>query len=211
MRAIQISILLLFGFLQTVSGQFSNHLNVGFESSLIWYNDDPKTGDFYDDVSRSGEEHLRSNNYLKLDYNFYEFLSASIQVESYSPSALLNFSPNYDNTNIGTYSIRYKQGKIDATAGYYYTQFGSGLILRSWEDRELGLNNALRGGIITYKPMEDLSVTALYGKHRVGFKTSNGNIFGVDLTFNLSNRLGWETTQMNFGPSFVGRQEKLEL
>lgn len=211
MRAIQISILLLFGFLQTVSGQFSNHLNVGFESSLIWYNDDPKTGDFYDDVSRSGEEHLRSNNYLKLDYNFYEFLSASIQVESYSPLALLNFSPNYDNTNIGTYSIRYKQGKIDATAGYYYTQFGSGLILRSWEDRELGLNNALRGGIITYMPMEDLSVTALYGKHRVGFKTSNGNIFGVDLILNLSNRLGWETTQMNFGASYVGRQEKLEL
>ncbi len=211
MRAIQTSIFLLFGLLQTVYGQFSNHLNLGFESNLIWYNDDSKIGDFYDDVSRSGEEHLRSNNYLKLDYNFYDFLSASVQVESYSPQALLNFSPNFENTNIGTYNVRYKRGKIDVTAGYYYAQFGSGLILRSWEDRELGLNNALRGGMITYKPLNNLSITALYGKHRVGFKTSNGSIFGADFTFNLSNQLGWENTQLNLGGSYVGRQEKLEL
>ena len=50
----------------------------GFESNVQWYNDDSKLGKFAED------EHVRSNNYLKLDYNYGKWF-AGIQVESYAP------------------------------------------------------------------------------------------------------------------------------
>jgi len=154
---------------------------------------------------------VRSNNYLKIDYNFYDFLSASIQAESYASKTLLNFSPNFENTNISTYSINFKKNKIDITAGYFYTQFGSGIILRSWEDRQLGLNNAIRGGKITYRPMDELTLNAIYGHQRVGFKVSKGRIYGFDFTYNLSNTFEWKNTQLNFGGSYVGREESINI
>lgn len=73
-------------------------------------------------------------------------------MESYDDAALLNSNPRYDKTDVATYFVQYKNEKIDLTAGYFYEQFGSGLLYRSWEDRALGINNALRGGRVIFKP-----------------------------------------------------------
>ena len=93
---------------------------------------------------------------------------------------VLNFSPELDDSGVATYYLQYKTRKFEATVGYFYEQFGSGLILRNWEDRQLGLNNALLGGRIKYMPTDYLSLTALYGKQRVGFETADSDIFGFN-------------------------------
>ena len=173
----------------------------GFESNSQWY---------LNDINRKIEhpdEPIRSNNYLLLNYNYGRW-TAGIQVESYSPKPLLNFNPKYENTDLGTYFINYKSNKFDITAGHFYEQFGSGLLLRSWEDRSLGINNAIRGGKITYRPNQNLLFTGLYGKHRTGFDISNGTIYGFNSDFNLSGLFKMDSSDLSVGFSYVGRTEK---
>jgi len=196
---------------QILSAQLVDNLTIGLESNGAWYNDDKKTGSFYDDENQDGDEHIRFNNYLKLDYRFLNNFTASVQLESYEPFALINYSPNYEGTNLGTYSLNYKNSKLDITAGHFYSQFGSGLILRNWEDRQLGINNALLGGKVVYTPVNYVSLTALYGKHRVGFDTSEGEIFGFDSEIDFSSILNFETSALNLGLSYVGRKEATEV
>lgn len=194
-----------------LSAQLLDDLRAGLESNMAWYNDDKKTGPFFDDVNNDGDKHLRFNSYLKLDYNFLENFTATVQIESYEPYALLNYSPNFEGTNLGIYSLNYASEKLEANAGHYYEQFGSGLILRNWEDRQLGLNNALLGGRIKYKPTDFLSVTGLYGKQRVGFETADSDIFGFNTEIDISNIFKFENSSLNLGFSYVGRQEKTDI
>ena len=49
-------------------------------------------------------------------------------------------------------------GKL--TVGDVYGQFGSGLVMRLYEDRALGIDNALRGGKIEATPYKGIYLTA---------------------------------------------------
>lgn len=197
--------------LNQVSAQLLDNLRVGFESNMAWYNDDKKTGPFFDDVNDDGDKHVRVNSYLKLDYNFLKNFTATLQLESYEPLALLNYSPNFDGTNLGIYSVNYRNSKLEVNAGHFYEQFGSGLILRNWEDRQLGLNNALLGGRVKYSPLDFLSITGLYGKQREGFETSEGEVFGFNTEIDVSSLLNSEKSSLSLGLSYVGRQEKTDI
>ena len=199
----------LFQLSSEIHGQIIDGLNIGFESNSAWYNDDKKTGPFRDEENNDKDKHFRANNYLKLDYNFLTKFTASVQIESYEPFALINYSTNFKGTNLGTYSLNYKSSKVNATLGHFYEQFGSGLILRNWEDRQLGINNALLGGKISYRPLGAFGFTILYGNHRVGFETSNGDIFGVNAELELESMFKWNETALNIGFSYVGREEEI--
>lgn len=196
---------------QLISAQLIDNLTIGLETNAAWYNDDKKTGPFNDEVNQDSDKHVRFNNYLKIDYSFLKNFTASVQLESYEPFALLNYSPNFEGTNFGTYSLNYRTSKLDVTAGHSYTQFGSGLILRQWEDRQLGINNALFGGKVVYQPIDDISLTALYGKQRLGFETSEGEIYGFNADVDLSNLIGFEESSLSIGASYVGRKEELDI
>lgn len=154
-------------------------------------------------------EYFRSNNYLLVNYEISNW-TFGVQAESYTKEALLNYYPGFEGTNIGTYFGKYKTKKFEATAGYFYEQYGSGMILRAWEDRSLGINTALRGGKIYYKPFNNLKIKAFYGQQRSGFEVSNGKLFGFDVEANLSEMLGFEMSDLGFGFSNVNRYEKID-
>ncbi|MCX6172930.1 MAG: DUF6029 family protein, partial [Flavobacterium sp.] len=135
------SFILLFLIPITVFCQVNGNFSGGFESNTQWYLNDKGLKDEFNNPTSHPDEPLRSNNYLFVNYN-YKNWSAGIQGEAYEQNALLNLNPKYNGTNVATYFIQYKTEKIDITAGYFYEQFGSGLLLRSWEDRALGINNA---------------------------------------------------------------------
>ena len=200
---------LTFIFISLISNsQVLDNLSIGLESNTVWYNDDNETGDFFDTANNDSDKHIRSNSYLKIDYNFLESLTASVQIESYEPFALLNYSKNYEGTNLGIYSLNYRDSKLNITAGHFYSQFGSGLILRNWEDRQLGINNALQGGKIVYDPFSFISLTALYGKQRVGFTTSAGEIYGFNSEIDAASIFNFKNTSLDIGLSYVGRKEE---
>lgn len=204
---------------KTIFNKFTDNLSGSFESNIQWYNDDKTLGDFIEDTEKKdakGEEHLRANSYLNLDYNFLKNFTVGVQVESYAPMSLLNYSTLYDDTNIAQYYARYRNNKLrlDVTAGHFYEQFGSGLLLRSYEERQLGVNNALRGGRVKYSPIESLKLTALYGQQRIGLgefpkqEVTKGHVFGFDTEFDIATAFKIKKiNSLSIGLSYVGKQE----
>ncbi len=173
----------------------------GVESNSQWLMHDDNIGFL------APEDRFRSNNYFQLNYSLGKF-TAGIQYEAYLPSALLGYSPTWDGQNgIGTYYLNYKNETLDVTGGYFYEQFGSGLILRTWEDRQLGINNALKGMRVKFTPTANLELTGVYGQIRNGFDVSEGVIQGLDANLDLSDLLKIEAIDVKLGGSYVGRYQ----
>ena len=177
-------------------------INGGFESNAQWYLNDTER-----DIKHP-EDPFRSNNYLFLKANYGKF-TIGTQVESYYKQALLNYNPAFEGTDFSLYYANYKSDKLDITAGHFYEQFGSGLILRAWEDRALGINTALRGGRVNFKPFEGVSITALYGKQKSGFKVSEANIFGANTDLDLATLFKQENFGLTAGFSYVMRDQEV--
>lgn len=173
----------------------------GLESNSQWLLDDEDFGYF------APKEQFRSNNYLQLNYSLGKF-TAGVQYESYLPKALEGYSPTWDNQNgIGTYYLNFKNETLDVTAGYFYEQFGSGLLLRTWEDRQLGINNALKGVRVKFSPTATFNMTGVYGQTRNGFDVSEGVIQGLDANLDLSALMNIDAVDLKFGASYVGRYQ----
>jgi len=66
------------------------------------------------------------------------------------------------------------------TLGDVYGQFGSGLILRLYEDRNLGVDNALRGGKIDVTPYRGIRIEALGGKQRRNWQMYRDDAWGFN-------------------------------
>ncbi len=184
----------------TIQAQDIGNFSGGFESNSQWLQDDEGLG------YTAPEDSFRSNNYFLLNYNYGKF-SAGVQYESYLPQPLLGYSPVLDGNGIATYFLNFKHESLDITAGYFYEQFGSGLILRSWEDRQLGINNAIKGARIKFSPTDFIAITGLYGEQRVGFETSEGVIQGIDANIDLSQFLNNDDIFLDIGGSYVGRYQ----
>ena len=176
----------------------------GFESNGQWYLNDKEMGTVHP------EDPIRSNSYLFVNYQIDKW-TAGVQVEGYLKEALLNYNPNYKGVNLGTYFLNYKTSKLDLTAGHFYEQFGSGMLLRAWEARSLGINTAILGGRIVYRPSSAIKLTALYGQQRSGFSLSDGKIYGFDSDFQLTDALKLENSDLSVGLSYVGRYEKTDI
>lgn len=183
-------------------------VRVGIESNSQYYIDDDKIKL----EPNEAEDRFRSNNYVKLDYTIKNF-EFGIQGEGYYPKAILNYNPQLQDFNVGTVYARYNNYEkgIDITAGHVYEQFGSGLALRFWEDRPLGINNALFGGKVRWRIGDAAQVKLLGGKQRVGmgFDFSDGIVYGADAEVDIANLLGKDNYSLKFGTSFVGRYEDL--
>ncbi|MFY7900730.1 MAG: DUF6029 family protein [Chitinophagaceae bacterium] len=159
-------------------------------------------------ASNEATQKFRNNTYLRLDYK-QKNISLGIQAESYLPKALLNYSPDFKNAGLGTFYVQYNNDslKINATVGHFYEQFGNGLVLRTWEDRQLGIANSIMGiqvKVNTYKPLQ---ITALHGKQRNGFSLTDGIITGINAELNLAEIIKSSKWQYTIGGSLVNRNE----
>lgn len=194
----------------TLLSDFLDHLTGSLETNAQWYSNDTKLGPFEDPYApfEVRNEQFRANSYLRLDYRFLKHFTVGLQIESYEPLPLINYYPEYNDTRIATYYANYRNEKLDVTAGYFYEQFGNGLLLRAFEERQLGLNTALRGGRVKYSPTNFMNITALYGQQRIGFNVSDSDIYGVDAHINLKDALKIDKlSSLNLGASYVGKRE----
>ena len=184
-----------------LNSQILDNLTASFDSYSSYYLDDSKTGDFI------FENRFRSNNYLNLKYNIGNNWNFELQIESYLPKALLNFSPNFKETGISTFNIQYNKDNLNLSLGNFYDQFGSGMILRSWEDKDLGINNSIRGLSAKYRINDEINISALAGNQKKGFKYSKGFIAGFDAEIDISEILNNDYTLIT-GISYVGRNDE---
>ncbi len=174
----------------------------GLESNSQWYLNDKTRG-----ISHP-EQPLRSNTYLLINYEKGRF-SSGIQVEAYEQNALLNYNSKFNGTNLGTYYIKYQTKKAEVVAGYFYSQIGSGMIFRAWEDRALGINTAVRGISIKYNPNTWSSIHVFSGNQRSGFDVSKGLLIGFDSDFQIGAFLKLKEWDLTSGLSYLGRKDTL--
>ncbi len=104
----------------------------------------------------------------------------------------------------------YVKGKTrwgELTAGSFYEQFGSGFILRTYEERSLGVDNALVGGRLVLTPMEGLTIKALAGKQRQYWSLSDGFVSGADVEWDVLRGVGGRGSTLTLGASWVNKYE----
>lgn len=180
----------------------SGYLTGSFETNTNLYHNDLKTS------ATVPEGNFGSNNYLKLDYYNNRF-TAGIQMEAYAP-ALVGYSSELKGVALTNYSVGWTDESFSVTAGTFYDQFGSGLLFRSWEDRAIGLNNALTGARVTYSYKDAVSLKALWGMPRFGMKFSGTQVKGADLSVVLSNLINIGDAYLSLEGSVLHRYEALD-
>ena len=112
-------------------------------------------------------------------------------------------------------------GKV--TIGDVYGQFGSGMVLRLYEDRALGVDNALRGGKIEVTPYKGIYFTALGGKQRRywncytdkawGWNYKQDAVLGANLDLGLQEwipQLQETGANLSIGGSYVSKYQKAD-
>lgn len=154
-------------------------------------------------------EKYRSNAFLNLNYTNGGF-SAGIRYESYL-NELLGYPVGYGgNAGIMYRYISFTKNKLSVTVGSFYEQFGNGLVLRTYEERGLGYDNALEGVRVKYKPIDGITLTGLTGKQRVFFDYSPGLVRGFDADFDINELIPeWKEnkTRIQVGGSFVSKYQ----
>ena len=166
-----------------------------------------------------------TNDYLKLDY-YKGRLSAGFQMEGYFPS-LVGFPIAENRMSLSNLYVSWRDKSYSVTVGTFYDQLGSGLLFRSWEDRMLGLNNALLGARATYNFQDKVAVKAFWGVPRLGKIDDNAsmmgqagaffglgltkvNVAGADVSVSLSNLLGMEDVSLSLEGSVLNKHEALD-
>ena len=187
---------------ETPSGNSEGYVTGSFETNTNGYVKDDRT------TATVPDGNFGSNNYLKLDYYNSRF-TAGIQIEGYAP-ALVGYSSDLKGMNLTNYYVSWKDEDFSITAGTVYDQFGSGLLFRSWEDRAIGLNNAVTGARLTYSYNDILNVKAIWGMPRFGMKPSQTQVKGADMSFVISNLFDIRNTYLAVEGSVLDRYEALD-
>ena len=81
--------------------------------------------------------------------------------------------------------------------GDIFDQFGSGLIFRSFEDRQLGFNNSIEGVQGIYRFGDYVEVKGMYGRPRLYTDYADSWVRGADLHISLNDIFGWNAAQFS--------------
>ncbi|MFA7082746.1 MAG: DUF6029 family protein [Bacteroidales bacterium] len=184
------------------------------------------TGNFQMDLQMSKEdtvigaekvnEKALMNAFTNILYTNGDF-SAGMRFEAYL-NPILGFDKQYKGAGFAYRFASYKKDFLEITAGNFYEQFGSGLVFRSYEERNLGLDNAMDGLKVVARPINGLTIKGVIGKQRyywedVWASDDFGLIRGIDAEFTLNSLIKSienSPLQVNFGGSFVSVYQKAE-
>ena len=98
----------------------------------------------------------------------------------------------------------------DLTLGTLYEQFGSGFILRTYEERSLGIDNSLLGGRLVVRPVKGVQVKALAGKQRNYWKWNDAWVTGGDLELSVDQwfkKMQEHNTYLTLAGSWVNKYQ----
>ena len=158
---------------------------------------------------------VRANAFLNLLYSNGGF-SAGMRYEFYM-FPLIDFEKiNYKGQGVRYFFADYKNKFIQVTAGNFYDQFGNGLTLRAYEDRQLGIDNSLLGARIKVTPYKGVYLKGVWGVERLNFDSYIGRqdyVRGLDAELSFGEM--FEKVQeagfvANVGASFVSKFEKAD-
>lgn len=178
------------------NGRFSG----SFETNSIYYVPDKDVR-----MNTTPDNRIGSNNFAKLEYNNGR-LTVGVQFEYYG-KALQGFNSELDGAKVMTKYAMWNDRKFSITVGDIFEQFGSGLVLRSWEDRDLGFNNSIMGARFTYNFNDYVNLKTLWGRPRMAMDYLDTDIYAADLSVSLSKLFGMHKSYLALEGSYVNRYE----
>lgn len=150
-------------------------------------------------------------NFIYTNGNF----SSGLRFESYL-NPMVGFDNRYEGVGIPYWFAKYKVGTLEMTAGHFYEQFGSGLVLRGWEEWTLGYDNNFYGFNAHFSPMKGVMLKGLVGTQRYFWEPyqagNRGIVRGIDGDFYLNDMfesMSESKTNISVGGSFVSKYEKV--
>lgn len=168
------------------------------------------------DDEKIGTEHtdnaLLNNTYADLNLNS-KYVDAGLRLE-FMEYPLPGFETEFKGWGVPHIYVKGKLNGVELTAGDFYEQFGSGFILRTYEERSLGVDNSLRGARVKVNAVNGLRFTALGGLQRTYWSwDKDSRIFGADAELDLDQYIkGMNEKNMSWmvGGSWVLKNEEKE-
>ena len=149
-------------------------------------------GQYYQEdtlINAALPEHLLGfNGFANINMQKGDF-RAGLRYESYL-NTLEGYPTAFSGTGIGYRYVNWTKEKVEVTLGNFYDQFGSGMIFRAYEERQLGIDNALDGIRLKYNPYKGVYLKGMIGKQRHKFEdqliNGNGIVRALDGELNFS-------------------------
>jgi hypothetical protein len=153
------------------------------------------------------DEKFLGQGFMNLIYTRGGF-TAGVRYENYQ-NVMIGFPQGYRGEGITYRFLQYNTHGLDVTAGNFYEQFGSGMILRAYEERGLGYDNVFDGARVKYSK-NGVTVKGMIGRQRKYFDKSSGIVRGIDAEVNLNelfSGMSENKTLITVGGSFVSKYE----
>ena len=155
---------------------------------------------------------LLTNTYLDLKATS-RYLEAGARLE-YLQHPLPGYEPDFKGWGVPYAYLRGRYKEAELTLGSFYEQFGSGFILRAYEERSLGIDNSLQGARLAYRPWAGVAVKALTGRQRRYWQHNDSWLTGGDVEWNVDEwfkAFQQHHTYATLGVSYVHKYEKDEV
>ena len=179
-------------------------LSGSIQSDMLVPEEDKETG------AEKTEDFL-TNTYADLQLQS-EYVDAGARLE-YMEHPMPGFEKDFKGWGVPNFWVKGKLGNNELTLGTFYEQFGSGFILRTYEERTLGIDNSLLGGRLLLKPTDGVILKVLSGKQRRYWKWNKALVSGADAEISIDQwipSMRESGTILTLGASWVNKYEKNE-
>ncbi|AEA20889.1 DUF6029 family protein [Prevotella denticola] len=176
------------------------------QSDILLPEKDDKTG------AETPDGRFLTNTYLDLKATS-RYVEAGARLE-YLKHPLPGYENDFKGWGIPYAYLKGRYKNAELTLGSFYEQFGSGFILRSYEERSLGVDNSLQGVRLSYRPGAGVAIKALTGRQRRYWNHNKSWMTGADVEWNideLCKSLQQHNTYVTLGASYVNKYEKDEV
>ena len=156
-------------------------------------------------------EDFLTNTYADLQLQS-QYVDAGARLE-YLEHPLPGFEEDFKGWGVPNFWVKGKLGNQELTLGTFYEQFGSGFILRTYEERSLGIDNSLLGGRLLLKPMDGITMKLLSGRQRHYWSWNKGLISGADAEVSIDQwipKMQQSGTRLTFGGSWVNKYQEID-
>lgn len=172
------------------SGSFQSNTNFFIRDSLIGAYNLPH----YDNYK------VGTDVWLNLNYTNDKYeLETGVRLDFFYNSILRTPTTPYTSVGLGSFFIKKKVKDLTITGGYIYDQIGSGIIYRTYEERALGIDNALLGARVEYDIKSKVKLKAFAGVQKWKFAILKPIILGFNADGNFSTKNGKVTFQPGIG------------
>ncbi len=155
------------------------------------------------------DHNILFNTYADLNM-ISKYVDAGVRVE-FMKWPLPGFEPDFAGWGVPHIYAKGRYKGFELTAGDFYEQFGSGFILRTWQERSLGIDNSIRGGRLKVTALPGVRLTALGGLQRRYWDwKKSSQIYGGDAEIVLQDifkGLALKNLSWTFGASYVLKHE----